>query len=311
MDMRNKVKVVFIIILFFCSIGLTSCLENEEKEPVLVYMAHSQNEEKTYEIKLFKDIGKEQNEWKLQSVGLDKNQENLFKLDGSKRVLVYDFATRQYKSERVKPKETGHDNDLCIIEDTMYIVGSKITTYLRETQKLYRWSLEDDKIERLEIKGIEPAEGISIRCLMGVCSYSENELVLVTQDYLPDVPAKETFNVKHESTDKLCVYRYNLETKQAEKVFEKQWDAVFIQGATLIGDQLFVACNIQTDRANNYKGVEIQIIDLNEKKEIDKIIIPGIFEAEGLFSYSQDEETYLLFGLARPGRIAQIVTMKI
>ena len=98
---------------------------------------------------------------------------------------------------------------------------------------------------------------------------------------------------------------------QAEKIFEKQWDAVFVQGATLIGNQLFIACNIQTERASKYKGVEIQIIDLKEREEVDKIIIPGIFEAEGLFSYRKDDEFYLLFGLARPGSIAQIVTMKV
>lgn len=295
------------ILLLMVIVGLcVSCSSKNEFEPPLVYTAKSIKKDNLYEVRLFNDIGKERDDWKLQSVVLDETNGNLLKLNGTKRIFIYDFEKRSYKTEITKPEPTGHDNDCCIIDDTLYIVGSH--TSKSESKKLYRWSMERNIIELLQVEGIEEAKNKSIRCLMGVCVYSINELLLVTQDYFHD----STYGITHKDTDQLCVYKYNVETLHCEKVFEMKWDAVFIQGATYVNDLLYVACNIQTEKhAGWYKGIEFKVINLETKKEEDKILLEGTFEAEGLMSYQRDGESYLLFGISNPGRLSQIVTMKI
>ncbi|MDE7095526.1 MAG: hypothetical protein K2O23_03475 [Anaeroplasmataceae bacterium] len=286
---------------------LSSCSTNKESNPV-VYNAVCAKSQKEINVRLFKDIGQEREDFKLQSCAIDEDNGFLYKLNSTDEVVVYDLWTKEFLKNVKKKVNTGHDNDACIIKNKMYLVGSKPTSYLTEIQKLYCWNLLDNEIEKMEVEGIEAAEGQAVRCLMGVSEYIEEHLLLVTQDYIVD----ETHGVNHQETDKLCIYDYSIATGSCEKIFETKWDAVFIQGATYIDGYVFVACNIQTEKhASNYKGIEIKIISLEQQSIVETIHINGHFEAEGLEHYRIDDELFLMFGISNPGLVSQIVTMNI
>ncbi|MDE7213055.1 MAG: hypothetical protein K2N42_00575 [Anaeroplasmataceae bacterium] len=299
-------RIQMLILIAFLGV-LTSCSENQENDPV-IYNAVCAKSQKEIDVRLFKDVGQEREDFKLQSCAIDKENGLLYKMNSTDEVIVYDLWTKEFIKKISKKVDTGHDNDACIIGDKMYLVGSKPTSYLTEIQKLYCWNLLENKIEKLKVEGIEPAEGQAVRCLMGVSEYSDEHLLLVTQDYIVD----DSHGVNHQETDKLCVYDYDIALGTCEKKFETKWDAVFIQGATYIEGYVFVACNIQTEKhASNYKGIEIKVISLEQQAIVETIHINGHFEAEGLEHYTIEDELFLMFGISNPGRLSQIVTMKL
>ncbi|MBD5390806.1 hypothetical protein HDR67_02240 [bacterium] len=304
----KKIFKMHIFIFMILLLGLfTSCSNQKDSTPV-VYNAVCVTSKKEIDVKLFKDVGAEEKEWRIQSCAIDEKNGILYKLNSTDEVVVYDLWTKAFVSKIKKPNKTGHDNDACMIEDKMYLVGSKPTSYLTEIQKLYCWNLSTNTIEKLKVDGIEDAEGRAVRCLMGVSAYINNHLLLVTQDYIVD----DSHGVNHDETDKLCIYDYNIETEQCDKIFETKWDAVFVQGATYIDGKVFIACNIQTEKhASNYKGIEIKVVSLEQQTIIEVIHIEGFFEAEGLENYKKDDDLFLVFGLSNPGLVSQILTMKL
>lgn len=249
----------------------------------------------------FIDIMASTGQSSLQSSVIDKEGRRLIVFNGSTDVFEFSFD-RKLLRKTTKPT-TGHDNDAFKIANDIYINGSTALEGEANSKLLYKYDTFLGTVSLINTSAIVNNVD-SIRCIGGICGGENNKAFLVTQDY------RGAYN---NANDKLGVYEMNLQTQTINLLFELSWNGWFIQGATYVNGILYVATNklpVSTS-PTVYGGIAIWAIDVNSETLIDKIIIDGDVEPEGLESFVENGEVYLYMGIAKYNQIAIISKIKV
>lgn len=233
----------------------------------------------------------------FQSFFYHPTKRKVYKLEGDTNFVEYGMDGAMIEILTKPP--TGHDNDCCFDGTNLYISGGTVDN---NPISLYRWDLTSSTATLLNIASkVTSNSNGSTLVLAAVCEeYHQSEnLYLVFTDYYR--------GTEHRTDDKLTIYRYHKTNETITKCAELEWDCVYVQGACCVNNYLYVACNQQTDTPSNYKGIEIKIIDMNSGQLVDKIMINGQFEPEGMDVTVENGVSYIWFGIGKYQVISKIL----
>lgn len=256
-----------------------------------------------YNIEIIKDLGAERI-WDLQSMVIKDNNVILF--NGKTYPWIIDLKDYSMQQMTTNHGVSSHDNDCCLIGNDLYFVGNGAPHNGNNFKNLlYHWDMDFNNTDTLNVSDIRNRNNNnSMRCLSAVCNFDDQNLLLVTNDFLK--------NKEYDSQERfVTIYRYDLMIQKAEELCSFTWEGGFIQGAVLVQNYLFINYNIKTDYASNYKGVEIKVIDINNFSIVDSLQYCGKFEPEGLTYYKDGGDSYLIFGIANHGKKCVLTRMKL
>lgn len=231
----------------------------------------------------------------IQSVSLDRKRGLLRTLTNQHdRMKVFDFSGNLL-TEVHKP-HTGHNNDMCYVDDKLWVVGTKKIT----EPQLWLYDIPTNTAVRQDVTAVR--DWGRDRDLSGVCDYDDNTLLLVARENM-----KSTRGA-NQPGDMMGIYKMDKGTGQISQWFELPWRGIFVQGITYVNGYLFVATNML------YKihgGMSIWVIDTRSQKLVDEMIIYFDGEAEGLDYNFEKGKLWLYVGLGSPaGKFAYVGKFK-
>ncbi len=304
---KYKFKNIFAYFVLFLFIFFAACseytVEPNKNGYSLEGEMYSVKTQKEFPVEVIKDLGAECI-WDLQSIAIEEN-DKLYLLNGKTNISSIDLTNNEFKKSLKSHGLSSHDNDCCLIENNLYIVGNGAPREKENFKNtLYRWDMNSNETENFDLSEIQSESKDTVRCLSAICDYDGENLFLVTNDcYLGN-----NTDLKDE---RLAIYKYNLKSQTAEKLCDYLWDCVYVQGSVYFDNRLYINCNMSTDYPSNYKGIEIKVIDTTDFKVVDVLRYPGKFEPEGLTYYNKNDSCYLVFGIANHGKKCKIVRVKI
>ena len=227
----------------------------------------------------------------LQSISIDRERGLLRTLTNQHdRLRTFDLEGN-FLGQVTKPS-TGHNNDMCLVSDNLYIVGTRDIS----SPELYRYSLSDNTAERLDADAVR--HWGRDRDLSGVCELDRNTLLLVARENMEDIHGP------NDPSDKLGIYKMDKRTGRIVQWFELPWHGIFVQGITCVNGYLFIATNMLY---NVHGGTSVWVVDLNRKKLVDEMKLFFEGEAEGIDYNIENGKVWLYIGLGSPeGKFALV-----
>ena len=208
---------------------------------------------------------------------------------------LYDILTDEFIPFG-KPA-TGHCNDVTMIGNMMYVNGSAALNGDAEMKLLYAWNLNTNTATQINTSGISDGS-VGKRVIGGIAAKDDNNIIVVCYDF------NSSGNVDGE---KMAIYNYAISSGTFTLSYELPWVGRFVQGAAYLPNGLlYVACNLPPN-GSTYAGIAIWCIDMTTGTLLDKLIIEGVFEPQGLQATTCGFETYLDFGMTHYGNITNII----
>lgn len=224
----------------------------------------------------------------------DKNQ--FYKFDASTTVKVYNSALQNISTITL-PTSAGHTGDACYYDGKIFFPAD-IDFNLDE---LPVWDIENNTINLLPVIGIPaPESPVEYRVMGGICNVPNEPglLYLVYADRLSNA-------VEHDPKEKFLIYKYNINTHEAEQMGEYVWDCVYLQGSTVIDGILYAACNSPTTGSpGNYTGITLKAFRTDTWEELQYLTLNGSLEPEGMDVYPYNEGE-IMMGIAHYGSLAK------
>ena len=224
----------------------------------------------------------------LQSVAIDKENKRFIVNKASTVSKALSFADGFDYGDDISIGDCGHTNDACVINGYMWALdGSALSG--SKYKCIYKSDMNGVATEyELTIPDNSSATGTK-RVIGGICRFLDDDtLLLVSYDYRGNTNA---------AGDLLVVYTYKISTGAITQVFSTDWVGWFVQGATMIDGYLYVAANLPP-QGSTYTGIAVWKIDVVNWQLVDKLIISGVFEPEGLDSLLEDTFPCLYMGVA-------------
>ena len=224
----------------------------------------------------------------FQSFCYDSLNNVFYKFDASTTVKIYN--TNMQKIGTITLSSTaGHNNDA-------YYDNGKV--YMPDGQEyidgIYVWNVSANTVTHIRVTGISQPSNGSTRAVEALCgAQTEGYLYLLTRDFTSNA-------LVHDPDDKLAVYLYNMSTNEAVLQAEFPWDCVYLQGAALYNDILYVACNTQTyGDAGNYAGITLKAIRTDKWEQLNSLVLSGNVEPESLNVYPLSDTPQLMMGIGK------------
>jgi hypothetical protein len=208
---------------------------------------------------------------------------------------LYDILTDEFIPFG-KPA-TGHCNDVTQIGSMMYVNGSAALNGDAEMKLMYAWNLTTNTATQIDTSSIVNGS-VGKRVIGGVATKDDNNIIVVCYDF------NSSGNVEGE---KMAIYNYAISSGTFTLSYELPWVGRFVQGAAYLPNGLlYVACNLPPN-GSTYAGIAIWCIDMTSGTLLDKLIIEGVFEPQGLQATTCGFETYLDFGMTHYGNITNVI----
>lgn len=231
----------------------------------------------------------------IQSVSLDRKRGLIRTLTNQHdRMKVFDF-NGTLLTEVHKP-HTGHNNDMCYVDDKLWIVGTKKTV----EPQLWLYDVPTNTAVRQDAMAIR--NWGRDRDLSGVCDYDRNTLLLVARENMKSTRGSNA------PGDMMGIYKMDKRTGEIQQWFELPWRGIFVQGITYVDGYLYVATNMLY---KIHDGMSIWVIDTRRQELVDEMIIYFDGEAEGLDHNYENGKLWLYVGLGSPaGKFAYVGKLK-
>lgn len=214
---------------------------------------------------------------------------------------VYPFNSElQAQSMITLPSTGGHKNDGCCYAGSVFWLDGTADA----PRAMYVWGISNNSLQLVTLP-IGDNENGSLRVVAGICNAdADGEMFLVSRDQY------NGSDIDHQEGDVLTVFKYNVNTNEAEAVASFLWDCVYVQGATYVNGLLYVACNTQTTgSASNYTGITIKIIDPAAGQLIAEMTCSGNFEPQGCDHIILGDGTaYVWTGLSKYNTVGKVIT---
>lgn len=230
----------------------------------------------------------------LQSISIDRQRGLLRTLTNQHdRLRTFDLEGN-FLGQVTKPS-TGHNNDMCLVSDNLYIVGTRQIS----SPELYLYSLTDNTAVKLDASAVRDYG--NDRDLSGVCEYDNRTLILVARENMKNTRGPNN------PGDMLGIYRMDKRSGKITQWFELPWHGIFVQGITFADGYLFIATNMLY---NIHGGTSIWVVDLKRKELVDEMVLFFEGEAEGLDYNYENGKLWLYVGLGSPaGKFAYVGKM--
>ena len=143
---------------------------------------------------------------------------------------------------------------------------------------------------------------VGMRVIGGVAKKDDNNLYLVCFDYTGNT---------NQPGEKLLVYNYAISTGDITLLFQLDWVGWFVQGAAYANNGLLYVATNQPPSGSTYTGVAIWCIDVNTGTLLDKLMIDGNFEPQGLQLQVYGFKAFLDFGLTKYGSTTKLLRTEV
>lgn len=247
-------------------------------------VAYSQNVNgRTTNVELFIDLQAAS----LQSVGVDRSNQVVYTMTDQNDVIRTFGFNRQLLKEVTKP-DTGHNNDMCVVGDKIWIPDG---------DKIYQYDITSNKLSKT-IDVLANIESGAKRGMLAICEFDSSSLLAVSIDQ------KATATTPNDPDDKMYVYKVDRNTGKINQLFTIPWQGVYVQGATYAKGYIFVATGQQK---TYHSGASVWVVDVARQTLVDQMVMSFDGEAEGLDYNFEGDKLYLYMGIGNPqGKFAYV-----
>ena len=242
----------------------------------------------------------------LQAFITDKENNYLYKFDGTSIVKKFNLSTGELLTTITKPGQTGHDNGGVFFNNTFYLPYTETS----HKKGISMWNLTDNNISIVDLDiqnntSLTETERIVASCCK---NWRDDNLLIATYDINPNN------NLARYDGAKMVIYSYNLSDNTLSPILTDEKDFVFIQGMTCVNDLLYIATNIYSSdmvSTGDYRGIEIKVYDLLSGKHVDSLYCKGNFESEGLDYFMDNGQVKLIIGLGKYSKFMRCLKISI
>jgi len=197
----------------------------------------------------------------------------------NQKIRVYDWRRNGSLKKLISKDYTGHNNDMCLDGDLIWIVGTE------ESNLLYKYDIKTAVVTPVDVKALMSTN------LVGVTVYDSSTLLLVCY-----------------AGSTLSVWKMSKSTGVISQFFTDTWDKYLCQGCHFVNGRLYVMTNASKEEN---VGTTILVYNVDQKTRKDEINIPFEGESEGVDSAIENGSLYIYFGAGNTlGKFSYICKFK-
>lgn len=242
----------------------------------------------------------------FQSFGYDSDDDRFYRFNTSNTIDVYNSNLEKINTITLPASAEyngGHKNDSYYIDGKFYWPGD----YEMGTSGFFVWDISNNTVNIMPVTDIPSAITGAERVNSALCKVPNetDSLYLIYVDLQSDV-------LYHDSDDRLGIYKYNLLTHESTLIAEYLWDCIYVQGAEIYDDILYIACNSPTTgSAGNYSGITLKAFRTDDWNALTSLHLSGAIEPESMCLYPYGANPELMMGIAHYNALAKVTRFSI